>query len=266
MNYSGLKTDVNVLSNLRAVKQLWRKTCARIVKLISFLAKPTGEPQVNSIDGSIESVDGNTMVIRRLGKRISLRISDDKAVFDQYEDWLYLQEKKGPPGSYENLWKKTEEKQRKIWEFIGIHPDDHVIDIGFRDGFNLKELGTMCHRVAGIEVNQHSVDHALSLDCEVYREDIQQGSCLDGSSFDVIILCDVLEHCFDPEKVIKECFRLLKSDGRMVIEIPFESTLLHPTPRLNPSSGHFFLIRSPRCSISYSRSKKSFIKYVSENL
>ena len=41
------------------------------------------------------------------------------------------------------------------------------------------------------------------------------------SSFDVILLCEVLEHLEKPEDVLKECYRVLKKDGIIIITMPF---------------------------------------------
>ena len=41
-------------------------------------------------------------------------------------------------------------------------------------------------------------------------------------TFDVISACDVIEHCFSPEKALKEMHRILKDEGRITIDIPLE--------------------------------------------
>ncbi|MFQ6119985.1 MAG: class I SAM-dependent methyltransferase, partial [Methanosarcinales archaeon] len=176
-------------------------------------------------------IKGNKVTIRRLERHIDLTISGDRAIFSNYNDWKYLQEMKGHPGTFRDLWNITKDKQRKAWEFVGIKKTDIILDVGFRDGFNLKELEKKCSSVIGIDINKHSIDHAKGLGCQVFQEDIQQGTHFENNSFDVIIMCDILEHCFSPENALKECNRLLKHRARMIIEVPFENTfnrnLLH---------------------------------------
>ena len=41
------------------------------------------------------------------------------------------------------------------------------------------------------------------------------------SSFDIVILTEVLEHLEQPEKVIQETYRILKNGGKLIISMPF---------------------------------------------
>lgn len=43
----------------------------------------------------------------------------------------------------------------------------------------------------------------------------------DDNSFDVVLMTEVLEHLKTPELVIKECYRVLKPSGKMIITVPF---------------------------------------------
>ena len=177
----------------------------------------------NGINGSIDKLKGNKVSIHRINRHFFLTISEDRAIYKDYEDWKYLQTVKGHPNEFEKLWKITKDKQHKVWNFVEIKKVDNVLDIGFRDGFNLKELKTKCSNVIDIDVNRHAIDHAIELGCQAFQEDIQQQTHFEDNSFDVIIMCDVLEHCFSPENALKECNRLLKHDARMIIEVPFEN-------------------------------------------
>lgn len=44
---------------------------------------------------------------------------------------------------------------------------------------------------------------------------------LDDNSVDSVLLTEVLEHCFDPDLVMSECYRVLKSNGNILITVPF---------------------------------------------
>ncbi len=43
----------------------------------------------------------------------------------------------------------------------------------------------------------------------------------DDRSFDVVICTQVLEHAYKPEKIIAECSRVLRPDGKIFISMPF---------------------------------------------
>ena len=44
---------------------------------------------------------------------------------------------------------------------------------------------------------------------------------VEDAVFDTVLLCEVLEHLENPEKVLSEIFRVLKEDGRLIVTIPF---------------------------------------------
>lgn len=42
-----------------------------------------------------------------------------------------------------------------------------------------------------------------------------------NNQVDSVLLTEVLEHCFEPKIVLNECFRVLKSEGNILITVPF---------------------------------------------
>ncbi|MBN1902353.1 class I SAM-dependent methyltransferase [Candidatus Sumerlaeota bacterium] len=51
----------------------------------------------------------------------------------------------------------------------------------------------------------------------------------DDESFDIIVCNAILEHVENPQKAISELFRVLKKEGRVWIEVPFNQPY-HPSP------------------------------------
>ena len=51
--------------------------------------------------------------------------------------------------------------------------------------------------------------------------DLIQPLPFDSNHYDFIILSNVLEHISEPEKLIKECYRILKNGGSLLITVPF---------------------------------------------
>jgi len=52
---------------------------------------------------------------------------------------------------------------------------------------------------------------------------------VDNNRFDMIILAEVIEHLLNPEDVLKECNRVLKKGGKIIVSIPFLNAL-HADP------------------------------------
>ncbi|MFW9895922.1 MAG: class I SAM-dependent methyltransferase [Candidatus Thorarchaeota archaeon] len=145
-----------------------------------------------------------------------------RLIYSDYKDWKSIQTWKGRKDTFKDLWQKTRQKQIKNWKFLGINRNDKILEVGFRDGFNLKYLQDKKLNVEGIEVNPDSVEHAIELGCKAYEEDIQMKTHYKDETFDKISAIDVLEHCFLPENALKEMYRILKDNGRLLIEIPLE--------------------------------------------
>lgn len=157
------------------------------------------------------------------GGRFGVSIKGSRVAFDSYEDWRALQTLKGHPDWLASNWQQTREKQIRVWTFVGLQPGERLLEVGFRDGFNLRHLGEIGVHAVGIDVNPFAIENAAALGVEAYGDDIQKRTRFADASFDVVSACDVLEHCFDPDGALDEIRRVLKPEGRAVIEIPFET-------------------------------------------
>ena len=170
----------------------------------------------------IISINNNAITFYRGNKYIHVRKNVKRIIYDDYSDWKLVQSRKGKKKDFPKLWEMTKDKQIKNWNFAGISENDKVLEVGFRDGYNLRYLQQKGVRIEGIEVNRDAVEAAKNLGCKAFEEDIQMKTHYKDKTFDVISACDVLEHCFSPENALNEMSRILKDNGRIVVEIPFE--------------------------------------------
>lgn len=60
--------------------------------------------------------------------------------------------------------------------------------------------------------------------------DLERPLPLPAAGYDVALLINVLEHIYEYRQLLRECVRVLKPDGRMVIVMPFLFPV-HPSPR-----------------------------------
>jgi SAM-dependent methyltransferase len=75
--------------------------------------------------------------------------------------------------------------------------------------------------VAGIEINQELASFvSRELGIETYTGSLFNVD-LPDDYFQIIILIDVLEHLYDPVKTLTRCYRLLKSNGVLVVKTPY---------------------------------------------
>lgn len=70
--------------------------------------------------------------------------------------------------------------------------------------------------VVGVDMNRNSLKIAKSRSFEVLQSDVENGLCFKDNSFNAIYASAVIEHLSNPISFLKECFRILKSDGLLV--------------------------------------------------
>lgn len=100
---------------------------------------------------------------------------------------------------------------------------DNVLDVGCGTGGLGKILKekVLAKKVTGIEINAEAANAARSNIDEVISADIENTDLSPKKEyFDLIIFGDVLEHLYNPWKVLNEMKSCLKKDGHILISIP----------------------------------------------
>jgi 2-polyprenyl-6-hydroxyphenyl methylase/3-demethylubiquinone-9 3-methyltransferase len=91
-----------------------------------------------------------------------------------------------------------------------------VLDVGCGGGFLSNHLGTLGHRVTGLDASSDALAVARRYD-NTRSVRYQQGDALSlpyaDASFDAVCAMDFLEHVEDPDRVIAEAARVLKPSG-----------------------------------------------------
>lgn len=90
-----------------------------------------------------------------------------------------------------------------------------ILDIGYSKGSfadYLSEIGWEC---TGVDLNEHKHPKI-----NIIQGDINEGFPLESEKFDVVTAGEVIEHVIDESVFLKECNRVLKKDGLLVITTP----------------------------------------------
>ena len=101
-------------------------------------------------------------------------------------------------------------------------PEGRVLDIGCASGDYLVALRRLGWQVYGIEMDAGAAEYAR----ERFGLSIRTGCAEDTLSdfpdahFDVVTMWHVLEHLFEPSRVLKEVRRTLKPGGILMLELP----------------------------------------------
>lgn len=122
---------------------------------------------------------------------------------------------------------------------LGVEPGSLVLDVGAADGSVARALAERGCRVIAIEQDRDAARRAERICERVIIGDVEEldlAETLDGTTVDVVLLLDVLEHLHDPVAILKAAAARLGAGGRMVVSVP---NVTHGAVRLQLLSGRF---------------------------
>lgn len=95
-----------------------------------------------------------------------------------------------------------------------------VLDIGSQRGGFLLELGEEGFEPYGVELSEYACEYAKTLGLKnVIHGDVEEIK-LEDNFFNGVTLRHVLEHIYDPQKLLYKVNKSIKSNGLLVIEVP----------------------------------------------
>ena len=129
-------------------------------------------------------------------------------------------------------------RTRLLLQWVGENKD--VLELGCSTGFISRLLSEQGCRITGVENDRAAAARAAAFCTRVVQTDLDHPDWIGGlsasTSFDVILLGDVLEHLTAPDRVLCQLRPLLKQDGYLVISLP---NVVHWITRVKIVSGHF---------------------------
>jgi 2-polyprenyl-3-methyl-5-hydroxy-6-metoxy-1,4-benzoquinol methylase len=113
-----------------------------------------------------------------------------------------------------------------------------VLDIGCGEGYFASTIADH-NRIFGIDILEQpkqmkAFKGYVKADLEDGLKDAQEQ--LKGRQFDRVLLPDVLEHVRFPERLLSDCYRVLKSQGLLIVSVPNVANI---TVRLSLLMGHW---------------------------
>lgn len=133
--------------------------------------------------------------------------------------------------SYSNSWGKilsnktevkfNENKFLSLFKNINSFKKEKgkILDVGCATGHFLD----ICHKndweTHGIELNDYERKIAIKKGHKVFKDKIEL-NYLKKNTYDVVSILEVLEHVYNPDKVIKSIKRILKNNGLLVVIVP----------------------------------------------
>lgn len=104
-----------------------------------------------------------------------------------------------------------------------IGSNKKILDVGCGSGLLGQALKNKNNYVIGLDLSEQAISLAKSRLNEAYICDItnqENLNFLEKNSFDYIIFADVLEHLYNPEKILKNFSNLLKPGGHIIVSLP----------------------------------------------
>lgn len=101
-----------------------------------------------------------------------------------------------------------------------------ILDIGCGSGRIGKKLQNAGYQVTGLDFADEAVKKAIANGIDAKRANLDEGIPESDNAYDVIWAGDIIEHVFDPIGLLRECFRVLKTGGVILITIPSDVGLI----------------------------------------
>ena len=94
-----------------------------------------------------------------------------------------------------------------------------LLDVGAATGFFMNLAGKRGFETVGVELSDFAASFGRDKGRDVITGDLLDARFLNGY-FDVVTMCDVLEHVTDPKKVLLEAKRILRAGGLLMLNTP----------------------------------------------
>lgn len=111
----------------------------------------------------------------------------------------------------------TDPRLSKIIKLVREQAPSNILDLGCGNGYLLKQIKKKLPdaSLTGIDVYKTYIKNI-----EIRMGDINNGIPFKNDRFDCVIMGEVIEHLPDPDYILKEVRRVLKSEGVLIISTP----------------------------------------------
>ena len=111
-------------------------------------------------------------------------------------------------------------RRHNLYRLLGTEPGSRarVLEIGCGTGANLRERRSRSTAAVGIDLEIRAL--AYCRDLAVVQADALAALPFADTTFDAVVLLDVLEHLADPGALVREMGRVLRQGGAVVIMVP----------------------------------------------
>ena len=128
---------------------------------------------------------------------------------------------RGMAGGHRGFYKNTA-------KVLNLQPDDKYLEIGFGSGLFIKKYACRVSRIAGLDYSEDMIKLASSLNKDLItsgKAEFIQGNVSslpwNENEFSVVVGIETFFFWPKPEAALKEIFRVLVPNGRLVLEMAY---------------------------------------------
>ncbi|MDP3024955.1 MAG: class I SAM-dependent methyltransferase [candidate division Zixibacteria bacterium] len=107
----------------------------------------------------------------------------------------------------------------QICNIVPFKENGKILDVGCGNGEMIGWMEEYGWKTYGVEISKEACEQAEKQGIQVFYGELQNAH-FPSEFFDVITANQVLEHVYDPLALLKECNRILKEDGLLIIGCP----------------------------------------------
>jgi len=117
-----------------------------------------------------------------------------------------------------------------LWKMLGLKKDDIVLDLGCGPGYFSFEIAKIAWKTVGVDINGKVMGFAAAFSNR--RKGLSfivsqaENIPFPSNSFSKILMSSVLQMVKNDSVVLKECFRVLKRNGQIILSIPTDYVFL----------------------------------------
>jgi SAM-dependent methyltransferase len=94
-----------------------------------------------------------------------------------------------------------------------------ILDAGCGNGWVASLYGEG-HEVVGTDISEINLEKMAALGIRPVKHDLDEPFPFDDATYDTVVCTEVLEHVFEPDRLLREIFRVLKPGGRVILTVP----------------------------------------------
>ena len=114
---------------------------------------------------------------------------------------------------------------KRILELLRVKANDRVLEIGCGLGILMKKIPSK--KKIGIETNDFAIKECRKRGISVIKANAEKRLPFKNSSFDIVIMNELVSHLRKPRFILKECFRILSPKGKIILTAPARSFFFH---------------------------------------